>query len=134
MVELTTLEARAARALAAVADAAAAKGLAVAITVVDPAGILQAFHRMDGALSGPVEVSQKKARTAALFGSDTADFGTGASPGGEIYSIEHTNGGLITFGGGVVLRTGARLAGGLGVAGASVAADEQLARVGAAAF
>ncbi|AQA05919.1 hypothetical protein BVC93_30130 [Mycobacterium sp. MS1601] len=129
-----TFETRAAHAVEAVAREAIDRGFAVAITVVDASGVLQAFRRMHGSVTGPVEVSQKKARTAALFGIDSIDLGPDAQPGGPIYSIEHTNGGLISFGGGVVLRDGDQIIGGLGVAGASVDADEELARVGARVF
>lgn len=129
-----TFEARATHAIEAVVREAADRDFAVSITVVDASGMLHAFRRMDGSVTGPVEVSQKKARTAALFGTDSIDFGKDAQPGGPIYSIENTNGGLISFGGGIVLRDGDRVIGGLGVAGASVDADEELARVGAAAF
>ncbi len=47
-------------------------------------------------------MSIKKARTAALFGVDSIDLGEHAQTA-AIYSLEHTNGGLISFGGGVVL-------------------------------
>ncbi|GEB96295.1 GlcG/HbpS family heme-binding protein [Microbacterium lacticum] len=122
----------------AVIDAVVAKadedGHGVAVAVVDAAGTLVAFARTDAALIGPVEVAQKKARTAALFGTDSIDLGRDAQPGGAIYSIEHTNGGLISFGGGIVLRDGDTVIGAVGVAGATLDADEDLARLGAATF
>lgn len=121
-------------ALSAVVDRAEQRGVGVAVAVVDAAGVLAGFARTDSALIGPVDVSQKKARTAALFGMDGVDFGEMAQPGAPIYSIENTNGGLISFGGSVVLRTGGRVVGGIGVAGATLDVDEELARVGAAAF
>jgi len=65
---------------------------------------------------------------------DSVDFGQVAQPGGAIYSIEHTNGGLISFGGGVVLRNEGTLVGAIGVAGATTDADETLARAGAQAY
>jgi len=129
-----TVEDRAIRAIEAVADGAASRGFAVSIAVVDASGMLCAFRRMDGSVAGPVEVAQKKARTAALFGMDGVDFAEVARPTGAIYSIEHTNGGLISFGGSVALRDGDRVIGGIGVAGATIDADEELARVGADAF
>ncbi|GGM62248.1 heme-binding protein [Microbacterium saperdae] len=109
-------------------------GFGVAVAVVDAAGVLVGFARTDAALIGPVDVAQKKARTAALFGMDGIDFAEIARPGEPTYSIEHTNGGLISFGGSVVLRDGGQVVGGIGVAGATLEADEDLARVGAAAF
>lgn len=79
------------------------QGFAVCISVVDDAGLLRHFVRMDDAVPGAIDVSIKKARTAALFRTDSADLGRQAQPGGAIYSLEATNGGLISFGGGVVL-------------------------------
>lgn len=107
---------------------------AVCISIVDNAGLLRSFLRMDGAVAGAIDVSIKKARTAALFGSDSASLGQEARPGGSIYSLESTNGGLISFGGGIVLRDdqGAIL-GAVGVAGATVDSDQQLALSGAVA-
>ncbi|MDQ0472945.1 GlcG/HbpS family heme-binding protein [Labrys wisconsinensis] len=112
---------------------AARGGFAVCITVLDAAAHPVAFVRMDGANIGPIEVSQKKARTAALFQADSLQLGQAAQPGGAIYTLENTNGGLISFGGGVVLRdkTGA-IIGAIGVAGATVEADETIAQAAAA--
>ncbi|MFF1347907.1 heme-binding protein [Streptomyces sp. NPDC058322] len=120
--------------LDAVTAAARDRGFAVNIAVVDPSGHLVAFRRMDGALIGPIDVSIKKARTAALFGTDSAALGEEARPGGAIYTLEHTNGGLVGFGGGVLLRDAGRTLGAVGVAGATVEADEELARLGATAL
>ncbi|MET7291218.1 heme-binding protein [Streptomyces griseoloalbus] len=118
----------------AVTSAAHQRGFAVSVAVVDQAGHLVTFHRMDGALAGPIDVSIKKARTAALFGADSIALGRDAQPGGAIYTLEHTNGGLISFGGGVQLRQAGQALGAVGVAGATVEADEELARLGAAAL
>ncbi|MDA3646314.1 heme-binding protein [Saccharopolyspora indica] len=118
--------------LTAVQDAATEGGFAVCATVVDEAAHPVAFVRMDGAQRGPAEVSLRKARTAALFGTDSAELGQEARPGGAIYTLEHTNGGLISFGGGVVVRDAdGNTIGAVGVAGATVAADEELAQTGA---
>ncbi|WP_279046617.1 GlcG/HbpS family heme-binding protein [Cedecea davisae] len=107
---------------------------AVCISVVDDAGLLRGFLRMDSAVAGAIDVSIKKARTAALFGSDSLSLGQEARPGGNIYSLESTNGGLISFGGGIVLRDdNGQIIGGLGVAGATVDDDQSLALAGAAA-
>lgn len=46
----------------------------VCVSIVDAAAWPMAFARMDGAPLGVVDVSQKKARTAALFQMDSADF------------------------------------------------------------
>jgi len=103
----------------------------IVATVVNKEGVLVALKKMDYSVTGPVEVSIKKARTAALFGFDSKDFGEIAQPGQPIYSIENTNGGLISFGGGVTLRINEEVIGALGVAGASVEDDERIAQTAA---
>ncbi|WP_342659073.1 heme-binding protein (plasmid) [Sphingomonas sp. NY01] len=125
-----------AHALVAAAEAEATRGgFAVSITVLDAAAHPVAFLRMNGGAIGPAEVSLKKARTAALFQADSAVLGAAAQPGGAIYSLEHTHGGLISFGGGVVVRDAAGVViGAIGVAGATVEADETIAQVAAASL
>lgn len=101
----------------------------VCIGVVDDAGLLRGFLRMDDAVPGAIDVSIKKARTAALFRTDSSEIGAAAQPGGAIYTLEATNGGLISFGGGVVLRdSDGRTIGAVGVAGATVEADQNIAQ------
>lgn len=104
------------------------QGFAVCIAVVDDAGLLRTFLRMDDAVPGAIDVSIKKARTAALFRTDSLDLGAVAQPGGAIYTLEQTNGGLISFGGGVVLHdSNGRTIGAVGVAGATVDDDQSIA-------
>ncbi|HGO9504190.1 TPA: heme-binding protein [Pseudomonas aeruginosa] len=101
---------------------------AINIAVVDEAGLLRGFLRMDDAVPGAIDVSIKKARTAALFRTDSSELGAAAQPGGPIYTLEATNGGLISFGGGVVLHDEQGQAiGAVGVAGATVEADQVIA-------
>ena len=108
------------------------QGFTVCISVVDDAGLLRHFVRMDDAVPGAIDVSIKKARTAALFRTDSADLGRQAQPGGAIYSLEATNGGLISLGGGVVLYEDlGKVIGAVGVAGATVEADQAIALLAA---
>lgn len=101
---------------------------AINIAIVDDAGLLRGFIRMDDAVPGAIDVSIKKARTAALFRTDSLELGAAAQPGGAIYTLEATNGGLISFGGGVVLHDAqGRVIGAVGVAGATVEADQTIA-------
>ncbi|MDQ1087135.1 heme-binding protein [Siphonobacter sp. SORGH_AS_1065] len=104
---------------------------AIVASVVNKDGILIALKKMDHSVTGPVEVSIKKARTAALFGFNSQEFGKIAQPGQPIYSIENTNGGMISFGGGVTLLKDGKVIGALGVAGASVEDDERIALLAA---
>lgn len=49
------------------------------IAIVDPSGLLVAFHRMDNAYPGSIDISIKKARTSVLFnGMATADLNAAA--------------------------------------------------------
>ncbi|RXR08777.1 GlcG/HbpS family heme-binding protein [Pseudoxanthomonas composti] len=101
---------------------------AINVAVVDEAGLLRGFLRQDDAVAGAIDVAIKKARTAALFRTDSLELGATAHPGGAIYTLEATNGGLISFGGGVVLRDArAQAIGAVGVAGATVEADQAIA-------
>lgn len=71
------------------------------IAVVDPSGLLVAFLHMDNSYVGSIDISQKKARTAVLFnGVSSAGLYNQSQPGGPLYAIEQTNGGLVVFGGG----------------------------------
>ena len=104
------------------------QGYAVCISVVDDAGLLCGFLRMDNAVPGAIDVSFKKARMAALFRTDSRDIGAAAQPGGAIYTLEATNGGLISFGGGIVLKDcHGKVIGAVGVAGATVETDQEIA-------
>ncbi|MGY6215326.1 GlcG/HbpS family heme-binding protein [Methylolobus aquaticus] len=101
------------------------------IAVVDSGAELKAFARMDDAWVGSVDIAIKKAKTACLFGMTTGQIGSLSQPGGPLYGIEHSNGGLITFPGGVPIVTEQGvLIGGLGVSGSSVENDHLVAQAG----
>lgn len=105
------------------------------ISVVDAGSNLVAFARMDGAWIGSVDISFKKAKTAAWFTMDTAALSPLVQPGASLYNIEHSNGGLITFPGGVVIKDAAgEVVGAIGVSGSSVDDDHAVAVAGAGAF
>jgi uncharacterized protein GlcG (DUF336 family) len=105
------------------------------IAVVDAGGNLKAFVRMDGAWLGSIDIAQRKARTARWFDMDTGIIGTLSQPGGPLYGIEHSNGGLITFPGGVPLKNAqGEVVGAIGVSGSTVENDHTVAVAGAAAL
>ena len=105
------------------------------IAVVDAGGNLKAFARMDGAWLGSIDISIKKARTARWFDMNTGEIGKLSQPGGPLFGIEHSNGGLITFPGGVPLKDGrGNVIGGIGVSGSSVENDHTVAAAGAEAL
>ena len=121
-----------------VVDAARAKadeiGVKMNIAVVDAGANLKAFARMDGAWLGSIDIAQKKARTARYFNMNTGDIGQLSQPGGSLFNIEVSNGGLITFPGGVPIKDSAgEIVGAIGVSGSAVEDDHAVASAGAAA-
>ena len=106
-------------------------GVKMNIAIVDAGGNLVAFNRMDGAWLGSVDISIKKAKTAAYFNMASSDIGKLSQPGGPLYNIEHSNGGLITFPGGLPIHgKDGVLIGGIGVSGSSVENDFKVAAAG----
>jgi len=126
--------AQAEAAVAAAKVKAAALETKMDISVVDAGSNLVAFARMDGAWIGSVDISFKKAKTAAWFTMDTAALSPLVQPGQPLFNIEHSNGGLITFPGGVIIKNAAgEIIGAIGVSGSTVDNDHAVAVAGAAA-
>lgn len=105
------------------------------IAIVDAGANLVAFGRMDGAWLGSLDISIKKAKTARFFDMNTGVVGELSQPGGSLYNIEHSNGGLITFPGGIPVKNGSGVfIGAIGVSGSSVDNDHAVAEAGVAAL
>ncbi|WP_159636392.1 GlcG/HbpS family heme-binding protein [Sphingobacterium composti Ten et al. 2007 non Yoo et al. 2007] len=120
-------------------DAAIAKskslGSKMNIAIVDSGTNLVAFNKMDDAWLGSIDISQKKARTARYFNMDTGIIGSLSQPGSSLYNIEHSNDGLITFPGGVVIKNASgEIIGAIGVSGSTVEDDHAVAVAGAQAI
>jgi uncharacterized protein GlcG (DUF336 family) len=108
-------------------------GAKMNIAVVDAGANLKAFARMDGAWLGSIDIAIRKAKTARFFDMNTGEVGKLSQPGGSLFAIEHSNGGLITFPGGIPLRNpSGTVIGGIGVSGSSVENDHAVAESGAA--
>ncbi|MBC7826157.1 MAG: heme-binding protein [Chitinophagaceae bacterium] len=102
------------------------------ICIVDSGANLVAFARMDGAWPGSIDVSTKKAKTSAWFFMNSGDLGSLSQPGGSLYNIEHSNGGLITFPGGIPIKgEHGKTIGAIGVSGSTVENDHVVAQSGA---
>jgi uncharacterized protein GlcG (DUF336 family) len=122
-----------------VAVAAMAKaqqiGVPINIAIVDEGANLKFFHRMDNAMLGCGDIAIKKAKTSRFFDIASGEIGKLSQPGGPLYNIEHSNGGLITFAGGMVLKNSqGEIIGAIGVSGGSVDEDSEVATAGAAAI
>ena len=120
-------------------DAAEKKAIEIGtkmdIAIVDAGANLKAFVRMDGAWIGSIDIAQKKARTARYFDMPTGNIGGLSQPGGPLFNIEHSNGGLITFPGGLpITNADGVIIGAIGVSGSSVEDDHTVAEAGLAAI
>ena len=116
-------------------DAAIAKAqemdIPFCIAVLDSGGNLKAFRRMDNAWVGSIDVAIKKAKTACYFAMPTGQLGKLSQPGQSLYSIEHSNDGLITFPGGLpIVDESGELIGAIGVSGGTVENDHEVASAG----
>jgi uncharacterized protein GlcG (DUF336 family) len=101
------------------------------IAVVDSGANLKAFRRMDDAWVGSIDVAIKKAKTACLFAMPSGALGKLSQPNGQLYSIEHSNEGLITFPGGLpIVDEYGVLIGAIGVSGGTVDNDHEVAQIG----
>ena len=105
------------------------------IAIVDAGANLKAFVRMDDAWLGSVDIAVKKAKTARFFDMPTGALGVLSQPGQPLFNIEVSNGGLITFPGGVPLKNGHGVViGAIGISGSTVEHDHAVAAAGAAAL
>ncbi len=110
-------------------------GTKMDIAVIDSGINLTAFAREDGAWLGSIDIAIKKAKTARFFNMDTGTIGSLSQPGGALFNIEHSNGGLISFPGGVCIKnSNGDIIGAIGVSGSSVEDDHTVASAGAAAI
>jgi uncharacterized protein GlcG (DUF336 family) len=118
------------------AEAKAAQlGIAVNIAVLDSGAHLKAFRRMDGAALGAIDLAIRKARTAALFQMNSEDIWEFVKPGAPAEGMQFSNGILVTFAGGVLLKSAqGEIVGALGVSGGTVPEDGEIVAAGAAAF
>jgi uncharacterized protein GlcG (DUF336 family) len=110
-------------------------GVPVHIAVLDAGGHLKVFLRMDGAVLGSLDIALKKAKTAVLFEVNSEAVWDYVKPGAAAPGLELTNGMLVTFAGGIPIKspTGEML-GAIGVSGGSVPQDLAIATAGFGAY
>ena len=147
IINYKTLTQDAAEAIVAAAKAAAAKiesGVYKAKTkmhvhVIGREGTLLAATQAIGAWPGSDDIATRKARTAWHFKLPTRVIGelsrADNSSKGPLFGIEHSNGGLISFPGGLpIFDVSGELVGAIGVSGDTVDKDEEVAKAGVEAF
>jgi uncharacterized protein GlcG (DUF336 family) len=110
-------------------------GIAMSVAVLDCAGHMKAFSRMDGAWLGSSDVALRKARTSILFEAETQSLWDLCKPGAQAHGPEHTNGGLVTLAGGIPLRAlNGDLLEAIGFSGGQVEQDFVVTTAGAASL
>jgi len=102
----------------------------VAVAIVDPAGNLVYYEKMDNTQLGSANVAVDKARSAALFKRPTKAFQEMLAAGGDSVRILRLQGVLPTEGG-IPLVADGKIVGAIGVSGATSAQDNQCAKAGA---
>lgn len=130
---MTLADAR--RVIAAAEKKAAEIGQPMNIAVVDEGGNLVSHVRMDQAWIGSIDISINKAWTARAFNISTKDLSGYSQSGGEFFGIHASNHGrVMIFAGGIPLKKGGDVVGGIGVSGGGGAQDHAVAEAGAAAL
>ena len=107
----------------------------VAMAIVDDAGNLLSYARMDNCRPNPQTFATRKAYTAALSGADSAVYADRLKSQGRSVS-DMGNPNLVSAQGAVVITDPASSAvlGAIGVSGLSAQEDEDLARLGVGAL
>jgi len=101
-----------------------------AIAVVDPAGDLLAFQRMDGVRPASTDLAIQKARTAARLQRPTAEIEDNINQGRTALVTAK----IMALTGGIPLRVNGEVVGAVGVAGLSKETDTEIAGTAAAAL
>lgn len=115
--------------VAAAVAKATALGVPQVVAVLDESGLLKAFCRMDGAALVSIEVAQNKAYTA-LFGMSSQEFYHFIKDDPALLAgVPHIPR-IAIFGGGLPIKVGDKIVGGIGVSGGTVEQDVACAQAG----
>jgi glc operon protein GlcG len=101
-----------------------------AIAVVDPAGGLLAFQRMDGVRPASTDLAIQKARTAARLQRPPAEIENNINQGRTAFVTAR----IVALRGGMPVRVDGEVMGAVGVAGLSKETDTEIAKTAAAAL
>lgn len=125
--------AKATRLIEEVEKCAKAMGKQAVIAVCNSEGNPIAVHVMDGAFLVSYEVAIKKAYTAVSVKMPTKDLYDLVQPGQTFYGLQNVDK-MVCFGGGVPLKVGDTIVGGLGISGGTGEEDHALCECGLKAF
>lgn len=107
------------------------RGKKAVIAVCGPDGNPIAVHVMDGAFLVSFDVAMKKAYTSVAVKMSTMELAKLAQPGETFFGLDKMGDGkIVIFGGGVPLKCGDTIIGGLGISGGTGEEDHSLAEYG----
>jgi uncharacterized protein GlcG (DUF336 family) len=106
------------------------KGFNVAVAVVDRAGQVMVILRHEEATAQQAEMARRKAYTARMFRTTTLEFQKRTSEGA--YTAQRDIADVLALGGGVPIRIGNEVIGGVGSSGSSQEQDDACAKAGIA--
>lgn len=124
---------KATRLIEEVEKCAKAMGKQAVIAVCNSEGNPIAVHVMDGAFLVSYDVAIKKAYTAVSVKMATKDLYELVQPGQTFYGLQNVDK-MVCFGGGVPLKVGDTIVGGLGISGGTGEEDHALCECGIKAF
>src|SRR5690242_21895415 len=112
------------------AEAACAE-VPVAVCIIDVHGNIILKHRMNGAPTFSLELSERKAYTSALVGLRTAELSPMVQPGQALFPLMGVAGGrFCSMGGGAPLQVDGQLVAGVGISGGTVEQDVEILEAG----
>ena len=100
------------------------------IAVCGPDGNPVAVHVMDGSYLVSFDVAMKKAYTSVAVKMSTMELSRLTQPGQTFYGLGKMSDNIVIFGGGVPLKVGDTIIGGLGISGGTGEEDNSLAEYG----
>jgi len=106
------------------------KGFNTAVAVVDRAGQIMVLLRDEEATAQQAEMARRKAYTARMFRTTTLEFQKRTSEGA--YAAQRDVADILALGGGVPIRVGNEVIGGVGSSGSSQEQDDACAKAGIA--
>jgi glc operon protein GlcG len=127
---MTLNQAGAQTVLQAAKESAQQRSAPSAIAVVDTAGDLLAFQRMDGVRPASADLAIEKARTAARLQRPTAEIEDNINKGRTAFVTAD----IVALRGGMPIRVNGEVVGAVGIAGLSKETDTEIANTAAAAL
>jgi uncharacterized protein GlcG (DUF336 family) len=130
LIYMETSQKQAFQAMDRAAEKAKQLGVNANIAILDTAGYLKSFLRMDEAFLGSIDIALGKAKTAMLFRMNSEAVGEFLRPEAQTYGMVSTSGGLVGFIGGMPVKSAGEIVAYIGVSGGRPDQDFAIATAG----